>query len=74
MPNFKMCLEIGSQGHKKKLNSKFKKNKKSQQFFAESLRVRLSAKGLCREPGWPALGKASLPRAILAGPRQRLFS
>jgi hypothetical protein len=74
MPKFKIYLEIRSQGHKKKLSSKFKKNKKSQQFFAESLRIRLSAKVLCREPGCPALGKESLPRAVLSGPRQRFFA
>ena len=73
MPNFKMYLEIGSQGHKKKLSSKFKKNKKSQQFFAESLRVRVSAKGLCRELGWTPSAKG-LWRELFFCSRQRIFS
>ena len=61
MTNFKMYLEIGSQGHKKKLSSKFKKNKKRSTV-------------LCREPARWAFGKESFPRVRLEGPRQRVFA
>jgi len=61
MPNFKMYLEIVSQRHTKKLSSKIKKIKKSKT-------------ALCREPAHVALGKGSLPRALLAGSRQRVFA
>jgi hypothetical protein len=60
MPNFEMYLEIGSQGHKNKLSSKIKKNKK----ISTSL-PRACPSGSRQRP---------FAESRLAGPRQKFFA